>query len=334
MPIRPFKPPSIGNPPYKKRSASQVLSGRDKDLSKFPFESVNANGVVITASEIRSNPAALAGIMERVSDIASVTGWSAGSPNSPIPTEDLAAWKMILNPEHLVTNNRPRCMVYGHDLKMRTHYRMQFILRLNNVAVTPGWTDKTVPGFYGSIFSLSQQSDTSPIHKFSDGQPTGFVSPFYINLSGNVIYPEFRTISEDMGLFPKDPAGIEPHVRWGLGDTRRSNFKNTPIRVLCGENYNEIIVDFYLDERRIGEGGQGYYRASFNGEDWFEVLGVTAHPPNEFGQYVSIFPRWGQYEVKGSTTATGLKCKNTAAGSCTIDRSIFVRLMSCVEVSE
>jgi hypothetical protein len=148
-----------------------------------------------------------------------------------------------------------------------------------------------------------------------------------------MLYPELHTMVEGMGMASNDPDSISSYMKWSDADTRRVHFRSgTPGRILSGTSYNEIVLDFYLDDRRIRDGGRGYFKATFNGELWFHVEGATSHPRNAAGRYIDIIPRLGLYEVSGPLTTTGMPCSTVP--SCIVERSILVREFSCLEAKK
>lgn len=309
------RPIAVEGVPYKKKAGS-YLSGRQSTLNPFPFESLYGNGQIYTAAQMQTTHAAgITGLLERVTD-SSINA----STTSEIPPGDLCAWKLSVQPSHLVTFGRPRTQLIGKDLEMYTPYRMSWVLRLDQIS-TAGWNNKATKMPLACLFALSQQGD------FSAGQLAAAASPLYLVLRGSMLYWELRTIAEEMGLAPGDANTSTTYTRWNFGDTIRTSRKYTPTMVMSGAGYHHVVLDFFLDERRLKAGGRGYFKAYFDGKPWFNYVGATAMPANSAGQFVPIMDRPGFYEVNGASLAADKLCSEVNA--CSVARSILFQSYSC-----
>lgn len=327
----PADAPLVLNPAYKKVPGSQYLSGRDRDLSNFPFDAIFANGTYYAGATIRSTyPNGIPTVFERVTDPNLVNGSA-----SAVPAEDQKVWAASIMPNHVVTGDasggRPRALVWGHKLKQRTHYRIMSTFRLKQLSPY-GWNDisggKDLP--YAPIFALSQQGGGDA--EFSPGQVASASSPLYIMLDGSYIYPELRVITEESGLAPGDPTASLNYTTWAEGDMERFCLRKHQGRVLDGNLYHELIIDVFLDDRRRKDGGQGYFRGYFDGELWFSHQGQTSLPANGEGKFAAITPRWGIYEVSGDKLPQGTACSAVSATS--VERTVYWKIMGIEEAKQ
>lgn len=319
------------NPAYKKKANSQYLSGRQRDLSDFNFEALQANGTLYMASNLRTTN--VNGVANTFTRMTETNGALTGASPSSVPNTDRAFWRMTLLPTTPVTAGRPRILLNGWDCEPYVHYRMKMVFRLKNND-NYGWSTRAAELFSGSIFALSQQSNATSVAEFSPGQPAAGSSPLYLKIRGNLMWPDMRSIAEDMGAASDDLSAPYTYTSWGDGDTEFRTRRKTPVRVLNGDHFHEVILDFYIDERRLKDGGQGYFRATFDGEHWFEHKGPTSQPRNVDGELIAIMPRWGLYETE--STPLGNQVDGTQCGtisSCTIERSVDFFLIDCMEVT-
>lgn len=293
------------------------FSGRMRDLSEIDFFSLYGNGLVYSRAELQTTYAAgVPDLLVRTADTAVV-----GSTTSAITATDKCAWKLKCMPTHLVTIGRPRSQIIGTELDFYTPYRLELRIKLKHVSAM-GWCDKATDMPLAALFALSQLTGAAP-YDFSTGQLTAGSSPFYLILRGASLYPEIRGIVEELGLAPDDPGATVDYTKWDYGDTQRTSGNITPIRCLHGAKYHEIIIDFLLDERRTKDGGEGYFRGTFDGRPWFDMRGPTSSPRNDAGNLIPCLPRIGFYEVSGAAVADG-SVNSTVHNSVTVERSIMI----------
>lgn len=317
--VAPFDEALLADAPgFVRKSDSQYITGRSSTIAPYPFESVYANGQIYTAATINSSHSTgITGVLERVTD-----NLAFGSVTTAIPVADKKVWKMICHPDHAVTFGRPRTQLVGHPLKPRNNYRIHLVFKLHQIDAM-GWGNKNTDAPYGALFALSQQENGAGF-LFSEGQYSYASSPLYIVIKGSSLYIELRTIAEECGLASTEWSS-GTHTKWDEGDTIRTNRKMTPLVTMSGNGYHEIILDFNLDERRIKDGGKGYFKATFDGEPWLEYYGATTIPRNAEGNLLPCKPRLGFYEVNGAPQTEGTLNKNvTTTNTCTVERSLLI----------
>lgn len=319
------KPFSARNPPFKVKTQSQILTGRKLALAPFKMASVVGNGQQYTAAQIDSQyPNGIPGVLERItSDVR-----QSKSTTSAIATADMGAWRVRVQPTHLFTNGRPRTLIIGQPLEFDTLYRFFIRIALPQGFVGAGWGDKNVPSPLAAIFALSQQGGDNGVD-YSAGQLSGAASPLYMTLHGTTLYPEIRTIEEGMAMRPGDLNYAGAAAQWGYGDTIHTCSRVGESRTLHSTQYHRIVLDVFMDETPLSEGGRGFYRATFNGAPWFDFDGATAAPRNAQGQRIPFTPRIGFYEVSGVGDYTpGLLCSSVP--SCAVERGLDIAMTSYV----
>lgn len=299
-------------------AGSMFLSGKNAALNPSSFAVVYGNGQTIIRSAIDStHQSGIPNLLERVTNDSTLVGSTA----SALPNDLRSYWRLMVKKDHLVTHNRPRSQIVSNPLKFRTHYRFHVIFRPS--LFVPDFGTRQVKSPYSALFVLSQQGGASPL-EYSPGQLQSAGSPLYIIQRGHTLYLELRTVCEALGYGPEDGSSSN-YIKYDMGDTPRTALRSSPQVNTTGGYFHEMIIEFYLDERRLKDGGKGYFRGWFDSEEWFNHPGATSAPRNTHGNRIPIQARFGMYEINGGILNATDLCQ--VVNSMSIDRGLDITYM-------
>lgn len=282
---------------------------------KFGFATIQGNGaqfapsgIVIGGSSYSAGGldgvynAGITGLFERIDDDAFI-----GGSGEQAPVGNQSVWKLSCLTTHKGINGGTRTEIVGYPLQFYKRYIFDYSFRLENIGNGFDFGQSDDKGM--GIFQVHQQSG------YTGNNQLGGSPPVQIYLTGSKLYGITRTVDSEMGVINGD------HIEWGQGDLQTLNHG---YEVVSSTTYRDLIIDVFIDDRPIHQGGLGYVKATLNGKPFIDYVGPTCWPAPPGGVKVQPVPKFGMYLSGLSGAVTDDVTVNSSRGMLA-NRAMYIR---------